>query len=46
MNGILLKLVFAMPVTSPIEEQQANILINSIRDFGGRQAIHHSSLTV
>jgi len=38
MNGILLNLVFAMLVTSPTEEQQANILINSIRDFGGRYA--------
>ena len=35
MNEILLKLVFVMLVTSPAEEKQANILISSIRDFGG-----------
>src|SRR4030042_1871286 len=38
MNNILLKLVFVMLVTTPAEEKQANILINSIRDFGGRYA--------
>jgi hypothetical protein len=36
MNNILIKLVFVMLVSSPAEEKQANILINSIRDFGGR----------
>ena len=35
MNEILLKIVFVMLVTSPAEEKQANILISSIRDFGG-----------
>ena len=35
MSNFLLNLVFVMLVTSPAEEKQANILINSIRDFGG-----------
>jgi len=35
MNNILLKLVFVMLVNSPVQEKQAYILINSIRDFGG-----------
>jgi hypothetical protein len=34
-SGALLKLVFIMLVTSPIEEKQASILIRSIREFGG-----------
>jgi hypothetical protein len=38
MNNILLKLVFVMLVTSPADEKQANILISSIRDYGGRYA--------
>jgi hypothetical protein len=38
MNNILLKLVFVMLVTSPADEKQANILIQSIREFGGRYA--------
>jgi len=38
MNEILLKLVFVILVTSPAEEKQADILISSIRDFGGRYA--------
>jgi hypothetical protein len=35
MNSALLKLVFVLLVNSPLEEKQANILISSIREFGG-----------
>lgn len=35
MSNILLDLVFVMLVTTPAEEKQADILISSIREFGG-----------
>lgn len=38
MTDILLKLVFVMLVNSPVQEKQANILIKSIREFGGSYA--------
>ena len=38
MNNILVKLAFVLLVTSPIQEKQANILIKSIREFGGNYA--------
>ena len=36
MHSLLLNLVFVILVSNPVQEKQANILINSIREFGGK----------
>jgi hypothetical protein len=38
MNAILFKLAFVLLVSSPLQEKQASILIQSIREFGGNYA--------
>ena len=36
MHSLLLNLVFVILVSNPVQEKQANVLINSIREFGGK----------
>jgi glyoxylase-like metal-dependent hydrolase (beta-lactamase superfamily II) len=38
MHSLLLNLVFVILVSNPVQEKQANVLINSIREFGGNYA--------